>query len=301
MNIVLATDDSYIQHCAVTMTSIVCHNKDVHFFVITEGLTDINKQVLKDIVARVSCSLDFCIVDSHILSQLPMPSDPTLAHISVATYYRLFLADLLPVYVDKALYLDCDMIIRGSLSPLWEESIEGYANAAVFQHDCEQTVSCMNRLHIPPNHGYFNAGMQLINIDYWRKNNIQSAFLDFLRDNRSTIVYHDQDVMNAVLHGKTKRVSMIWNMFLSKRPNTEISFMGRPETIASLQDIWDNCVIVHYTSSIKPWRFMCDHPLTELYYDYLAKTVFYDYKPTFDKAMLWYRIKVRLNKILGRI
>ena len=301
MNIVLATDDRYIQHCAVTMTSIVSHNKSVNFFVVTEGLTYENKQILYDIIEKAECRLDFCYVDSNIISQLPMPTDPTLAHISVATYYRLFLAELLPADIHKVLYLDCDMIIKGSLEPLWEEDIKCFANAAVFQPDGSQTDSCLKRLNISRANGYFNAGMQLINIDYWKENSIQSAFLNYLRDNRSIIVYHDQDVMNAVLQGKTKGVSLIWNMFLSEKPKREIVFGGISKDVSSLQNIWDNCVIVHYTSSIKPWRYLCSHPLAYLYYDYLAKTVFHDYKPQFDKQMLWYRIKVCINKLFGRI
>ena len=46
MNIVLATDNGYIQHCAVTMTSIVCHNQNVNFYIVTESLSEENKKIL---------------------------------------------------------------------------------------------------------------------------------------------------------------------------------------------------------------------------------------------------------------
>lgn len=300
MNIVLATDNGYIQHCAVTMTSIVCHNQNVNFYIVTESLSEENKKILGDIASKANCTLSYCYVDSSIVSQLPMPSDNTLSHISVATYYRLFLAELLPENVDKVLYLDCDIIVRGSLEPLWNTDIANFANAAVFQHDSAMTQFCLDRLRIPNRDGYFNAGMQLLNISYWRNNKIQSAFMDYLRHNRSNILFHDQDIMNAVLHGNTVKLSMHWNMFLSERPTKEISVLGNMVDLQTLQDVWDNSVIIHYTSSIKPWKFMCNHPLTHLYYEYLSKTVFKGYKPAFDKKMLWYRIKVIICKLIGR-
>ena len=49
--------------------------------------------------------------------------------ISAGTYLRLALPRLLPD-VDKILYMDVDVLVRGSLSPLWETSTEGIGLAA---------------------------------------------------------------------------------------------------------------------------------------------------------------------------
>ena len=45
MNIVLATDNNFVQHCCVTITSILCNNKDVDIFIITEGLSAENENI----------------------------------------------------------------------------------------------------------------------------------------------------------------------------------------------------------------------------------------------------------------
>ena len=52
MNIVLATDDNFVQHCSVTMLSILKHNSDVVFYILTEGLSESNVSMVNNIVAE---------------------------------------------------------------------------------------------------------------------------------------------------------------------------------------------------------------------------------------------------------
>ena len=42
-----------------------------------------------------------------------LPFGGKFSHISLATYYRLMLPEVLPVTLDKILYLDCDIIVNG--------------------------------------------------------------------------------------------------------------------------------------------------------------------------------------------
>ena len=47
MDIVLATDNNFIKHCCVTITSILCNNNNVNVYIITEGLLPENENILK--------------------------------------------------------------------------------------------------------------------------------------------------------------------------------------------------------------------------------------------------------------
>lgn len=75
MNIVLSTDNNFVQHCAVTMVSILENNKDVSFFIITDGLTDSNSLILSELAKKYDSSLQFLLVDKSIVSRLPMPDN----------------------------------------------------------------------------------------------------------------------------------------------------------------------------------------------------------------------------------
>lgn len=45
---------------------------------------------------------------------------PVILYISRATYYRLLIPQILSEDIHKVLFLDCDIIVRHSLRPLWE-------------------------------------------------------------------------------------------------------------------------------------------------------------------------------------
>ena len=186
MNIVLATDDNFVQHCSVTMLSILKHNSDVVFYILTEGLSESNVSMLNNIVAENGGDIYICNVDKEVVKRFPMPADAD-AHISVATYYRLLTEFILPQSVDKYIYMDCDMVVRGNMLELWNENVENYAIGAVFQSVSLAQEQDKNRLGIPEKNGYFNAGLLLVNLKYWRENNISKRLLDFVENLRMRI------------------------------------------------------------------------------------------------------------------
>lgn len=47
-------------------------------------------------------------------------------HISIASYFRVLIPNLLPANYKKAIYLDADMIVQRDISKLWNQNIEDY-------------------------------------------------------------------------------------------------------------------------------------------------------------------------------
>lgn len=301
MNIVLSTDNKFVQHCLVTMTSIMENNKDVNFYVITNGLSDFNTEILVKQANKYNCQLKYLYVKNEIIDKLPMPQNKNLRHISPATYYRLFIDELLPKSIDKLIYLDCDMIIRGSLKKLWETPLDDYVMAAVFQNQNWAIKNdAFKRLSIPSQFGYFNAGTLLINLQNWRKECIQEKLLKFLHDNYEKIICHDQDVLNAILYNKTICISPVWNMltefYVSKEK--DINCGCTSFTASEIEEYQKKAIIIHFVSRPKPWEYACNHPLRYEYYKYLQLTPFCKWKPTFNLRNIWsYKIKPYLLKI----
>lgn len=56
------------------------------------------------------------------------------------------------------------------------------------------------RLHYPSSDSYFNSGVLLINLDYWREKKLMYKALDYIAKNGNNLVFYDQDVLNALLH-----------------------------------------------------------------------------------------------------
>ena len=74
INIVLATDDNFVQHCSVAIASVLANNKGVSFYIFTEGLRPENENKLKELANKMGGELMICLMDSKVVSQFPMPS-----------------------------------------------------------------------------------------------------------------------------------------------------------------------------------------------------------------------------------
>jgi len=282
MNIVVASDDNFVQHCGTMLVSLLENNKEnkIAVYLLSEGLSDENNEMLEDIVLTRGGDYNYILVDSELLVNLPMPDFSELSHISIATYYRLLIPNLLPTAVSKVIYLDCDIIIRKSIQDLWDTNIDNYAVGAIYQMT-ESTQEDTHRLNIPFSCGYFNAGVLLVNVEYWKEHNISIELMGFIRSHVDTIKYHDQDALNAVLHDKCLMLPCKWNMltvFFRKNIfkvddyNNGVIVNSYNDYKNELKDVAFDPSIVHYVSRPKPWEKKCTHPFRSEYYKYLKLT-----------------------------
>ena len=284
MNIVCSTDDNFVQHCCIMLTSVLKHNDNVVVYLLTEGLKDDNLKKIKEEIESKGGEFRLILVDGTIISQLPMPDINELSHISSATYYRLLITYLLPENIDKILYLDCDIIARKSLKELWEINIDNYALGAVSQI-AKETVEEIARLGYPPKYGYFNAGVLLINLDYWRKHKISDRLLNYLVDNYDVIKYHDQDALNFVLHEERLVLPCKWNMmsvyfskdiFLIKDVYNGEVINNYIDYGYQLEIEMVDPTVIHYVSKPKPWDSYSVHPFRKEYYKYAEFSIFFN-------------------------
>ena len=287
MDIILSTDDNFVQHCCVAMTSVLENNDDVTFYLFTAGLSPENSTLISRLVEDRNGILHICRIDDEIVKDFPMPKGAG-EHISIATYYRLFARNVLPSDVERVIYLDCDIVVRGSLEPLWQMDIDNYALGAVYQGMNFLTKEDFKRLGIPEERGYFNAGVLLINLEYWRKNQVTERLFDFIKRQYHRIKQHDQDTLNAVLFNEVFPISYKWNylpQFYLIR--TGLSFPDHVDYSEKLDP-----VVIHFVSVPKPWEFGCANPYTEEYFKYLDLTPFKGWRPRFEwkkyyKQVLW--------------
>lgn len=57
MNVVCATDDNFVQHCTIMLTSLLINNTDVNIFLLTEGLKPQNELIIKQQVEKAERSI----------------------------------------------------------------------------------------------------------------------------------------------------------------------------------------------------------------------------------------------------
>lgn len=276
INILACASDNYTMQCGVLFLSICENNKKevFRFFVMTDNaFQDINKKRLEDIIHSYNDNnvLEFICVDEALVSDF---QSITSKFYPKEVLYRLLAADLLPSDVDKVLYLDCDIIVRHSLIDLWKIDISGFSVGCV-PDALSGIVGIYNRLQYPQRFGYFNSGVLLINLVYWRSNNICEKYYEFSRTTDIKITLPDQDILNVVLHKSKLFIPITYNLqsgFLYKLSCMSYDYYGNEE---ELTEACVNPVILHLAGE-RPWYKGSKHPYKDEYYKYKNMTVWKD-------------------------
>lgn len=272
MNIICGIDDRFVQPCAVLMTSIFENNKHekIKFHVVTQGLKTENVETLAAIAESYNQILIIDIIDSNILSKCPIK---TKDHVSLATYNRLLIPEILSEDEDKCLYLDGDMIVDGDISELYNTDLNNKAAGVVVDQSAND-IRHFNRLNYSYEKKYFNAGMMLINLNVWRRLDLTNKLFEYIESNNSNLLFHDQDALNFVLKDLT--------IYLPLKYNVQFSFFFKNPMIS--RQYWEEMykatlspVIIHYTNKIKPWHKNCIHPYRHIFLKYMALTKWKDY------------------------
>ena len=123
-------------------------------------------------------------------------------HVSMSTYSRLLLPDLIPKQVSRLIYLDCDVICKADLEELWTTDFDGHALLAVpdMMPEAESVSSpCGIQMYrefcLPAELPILNAGVMVLNLEKWRREEIALQALEYLRVARDYIRWHDQEAI----------------------------------------------------------------------------------------------------------
>lgn len=276
MNILCSTDHNYIMPTGVMLTSLLMHQAEteVHVHVmIDKSVTEADCNSLRRVVASSSkADVAFYFMEESLFRDFPLGEDYQSQHIqSMAAYYRLYASKVLPLSVKKIIYLDGDIIVRGSLQQLWDTEMGKEVPIAGVPDSEYSDVGHYNRLRYPMELGYFNSGVLLINLDYWRQHNVLNDFLKIVEDKRAVLRCHDQDVLNYLFRENKQLLPLKYNMqnnFLYRRELVPLPWT-LDEQIAEGQQ---NPFIVHFATAPKPWHTDCHHPYKSEFVHYREMT-----------------------------
>lgn len=294
LNIVYSTDDNYAQHTGVSIISLLDNNRhflNIEIYIIDNNISAENRDKLVSIVDKYNRKLIF-IDFSEYKNKLKLNMEWS---ISISSYARLFLSDMLPSHIDKVLYYDCDTIIVDKLDEIWDEDISNYFLAGV-----KDTVNSNIKIAVGMNKNddYINAGMLLINLKKWRQDNITDKFLGFIEQYNGKVIHHDQGVINGMLNGLIKILPLKFNVmtvFYTMKREEIIKYYNIDGDFYSEYEINEathSPVYIHFTPGFvsRPWVKGCKHPQKKLYWKYLNISPWKDFKPIKDDSPIQVKI-----------
>ena len=290
IHIILCTDENYIIPCGITIFSICYNNKHsrLFFHILSEGVSSCKKNNIKSLVEAYGQQIKFYDVNSALIGNVPVNN-----RFRISIYYRLLMANILPKNISKILYLDSDIIVRGNLQEIWETDITNKALGAVLDQSCDD-IRNYNRTNLSPLCGYYNSGVLLINLDFWRQEKIGENCIQYVNQNSNKVIYPDQDALNVITHKCWTRLSFRYNVqAYMYHKTTEI--LARTNYINEMIIASQNPLILHFTEACKPWMIGCKHPFTTEYLKYKNMS------PWKDTPLIVKRNKGKIDSILIKI
>ena len=245
----------------VTSVGINVTSDDVMMYLLHNGLKDSTVKRLQKIADRYNVRLKFLEIDLEILKDCP--TNTKLHYANVMTYARFLLPSMLP-NLDKVIYLDCDLVVCKDLQSLWETDVKDVAVAMApdYNYNNEETLGRLGG-HVS---NYLNSGVIVMNLDYWRKHDVQNRLLSYIIDKGKELIYNDQDALNVILDDERKQLSARYNVTpyyfhrnLDNYPK---------EMHEEIREARIDPVVFHYLGPIKPWSLGCYLPGKKLFMKY---------------------------------
>lgn len=240
-HIALTGTADYIPHMGIVALTVHSHNQDMpicyHFFV--NQLDDIEQARVKKASEMMKSTILVHIIDDSAFKTLLL-SDGVAAF-----FYRFLVAPTVAPLTDRVLYLDGDMMCRGSLDYLRNLDFKGHDVAVV--SDRKEELQ-MKRVHTKR---YFNAGMMLINVKQWMAEDLFDDIVHRAEENvkrvGNRLSHHDQDIHNEMLDGKCLYIEKKYNYLYNLDRHS--LFAKQP-----INEDYNKQIIIHFAGHAKPWH-----------------------------------------------
>lgn len=247
--VVYATDDGYVRYTATSIDSIMqcspVKQKYIFYILLPTDISEESKKVF----LNLSNNYENCDIQLISVKEKFSNASLQIKHITVPTYYRLLLPDILP-NVNKCIYLDGDTVVCQSLVELYELDLEENYIAGVEAYGYfRDTDKLCKRLGIPKFITYINAGVLVMDLEKMRKADCVSEFLALIDRKFSS---QDQDIINVACYGKIKRLPYKYNVMTAHR-KLGSKFLCQFIAQEDLEEALTYPVIIHYADKEKPW------------------------------------------------
>lgn len=244
MNILVSANSRYLSITKTMLFSLSGNTtRPLVVWCLNSQLKEQEKIVFRSFL-RDKCGInDLHFLDMGWLKDVEKSLPLNIRHISIETYYRLFAQFVLPLSLDRVLWLDSDIIIKGPVDELYDQDIDGIPLVAFPNMGEAALGGNAERLGLPSDYTYFNAGVLLFNLDYLRNNTVKDNLIAFCIINANSFKLQDQDALNLLYHDHARILS-------DQRFNCMVN---APDSF-STPDIAERASVVHYAGWQKPWR-----------------------------------------------
>jgi len=246
VNILVTLDENYLPRLNVMLSTLTGFNPDCVFNIYLLH-TSIRADMLISTETILGDAGRLIQIQAH---DLKLDHVPTTARYPKEIYYRIFAARYLPDTLERVLYLDPDLVVNGSVLPLYQMDMgDYYFAAASHTGPLLQKVNTL-RLDMEENSPYINSGVMLMNLALLRREQDFEEVFRFVEKRKNFLILPDQDIISG-LYG-----SRIYALDPFRYNMTERLYQMHAPFEKGLDLDWvrKNSVIIHYCGRNKPWK-----------------------------------------------
>lgn len=237
--VVLAANYAYVVQVMTTIKSICYHNRSIRFYLINSDFPNEWFKQLNKRLERYDSEIINCRVTYEQISRYK-------TDISYTVFLRYFVSDF--VQEDKALYLDCDLVVTKNLDNLFETDLQDYPLAAVRDYG--------GRVYY--GREIFNAGVLLINNRLWKQENMSQRLIDLTNEWHDKVDQADQSILNMLFENRWIEMEFDNNHVVIHKQFTDYELPAGQ----------DYPGIIHYLSHRKPWFDLASQTYRDVWWYY---------------------------------
>ena len=171
--VILSADNNYSCFVATTGASILYNTETfIDFYILSEGITEANKAQIEKAFSDITSDFSIKFIECNSKDYFSHVELFKGYHVTLNTCNRLLFPALVPE-VNRAIYLDVDLIVLDDIKKLWEEDLDGNIIGAVplFVDRLRIVNGFLKEINVPieENYCYFTSGVMLIDYEKWRE------------------------------------------------------------------------------------------------------------------------------------
>lgn len=252
MNLIFSFDENYISTFKVLLHSIYLNNPEEKFHIYFLHY-DLPKEAVTNLSESVR-TYGFHFDAINCLEFLEKSDEITInRYYTIEMYLWLFAPYVLPEEVDRALYLDPDIINLNKMSGFYGMDFEDHLFIAMDYEIKNKPIQPFNNLRLgtlSAEH-YFNAGVVLMNIEKLRRERDIKEISEAVSKYRPVLILPDQDILNLLYTGEIKDAS--WELYNLDPRLYQLLNLVKPEGY-NRDWLEDDVVFIHYSGKRKPWE-----------------------------------------------
>lgn len=263
MNVVFCSSDLYAKCVGVAIYSLLESNaklEELNIYVLTTDMTREHQQMLVDMCKKFNRKV-YVIEALDILEQAQKDLNLLDFKGGLNTYARAMANKFMPQEVKKALFLDADLIVTGSLKDLESLDMRDNIIAGVYEISvmiadlCYEDLTLLNQC---PH--YINYGVAYIDLENWRRFGGDEMIRRCVAEAKAPFRIAEQSILNLAFKEHTQIIPVKYNFYtvLHGVPYKSVCKWYRRKRVfeeKEYEEAMANPVIIHFIGDYfhRPW------------------------------------------------